>query len=297
MNLAPPLKLAEPAAKAQRPRPTVKAALTFRRGGARSFLAHQYMPHPFHMTRPFYLAGDPAGMATLYLQSSSGGLYGDDDLRLQIALEDRAKAHVTSQASTVVHAARGGTTRQSIEIDCGRESWLEYLPDPLILFSGACLRATIGARIDRGATLILADAFLSHDPTGSGAPFERYESSLEIRRVGESRPLLIERFCPSPAAWPPAALTAGPSFPCYGSLCLLTDDPITDAVAAIKQSLGAAGLDGARCYSGVSALPERGIVLTRILCRDGATLSAALEAAWRGARQALTGKPPPPRNK
>ncbi len=80
-----------PAARRQ-----VAAKLTFRRHGSRSFLAHQHTPHPFHLTRPFYLPGDPQGMATLYLQSSSGGLYGDDDLSLHIALEEGAGAHVTA---------------------------------------------------------------------------------------------------------------------------------------------------------------------------------------------------------
>ena len=70
-------------AEAERPAPggrAVGAALRFRRSGNKTFLVKQYTPHPFHITRPFYVDGDPDSMATLYLQSSSGGLYGDDDL-------------------------------------------------------------------------------------------------------------------------------------------------------------------------------------------------------------------------
>ena len=61
---------------------SVDASLTFRQRGGRTFLGGQLTPHPFHITRPFYRPDDPAGMATLYLQSSSGGLYGDDQLDL-----------------------------------------------------------------------------------------------------------------------------------------------------------------------------------------------------------------------
>ena len=60
-----------------------RSSLTFRRDPAgRTFIAGQRTEYPVHMTRPFRLPADPEGMLTLYLQSSSGGLYRGDDLRL-----------------------------------------------------------------------------------------------------------------------------------------------------------------------------------------------------------------------
>ncbi len=297
MNLVTPLKPVElptrgPAAPRQ-----VAAKLTFRRHGSRSFLAHQHTPHPFHLTRPFYLPGDPQGMATLYLQSSSGGLYGDDDLSLHIALEEGAGAHVTTQASTIVHAARGGTTQQSVVLDCGKESLLEYLPDPLILFAGARLRARFSAQLDRSAALIFADSFLVHDPGAGTSIFERFENDIVIRRRGEDLPLLIERQYLAATDWPAAGSLSLPSYGCHGSLGVISDCPCDEVAAAVKRGIAEAGLDRAACYAGVNALPERGLVWTRFLCRDGAALSGALAAAWCGARLALTGRQPPPRKK
>ncbi|WP_340117800.1 urease accessory protein UreD [Pelagibius sp. 7325] len=294
MNVTAPLAL--PAGSApQRRRST--AALTFRQRGGRSFLARQMTPHPFHLTRPFYLPDDPAGMATLYLQSSSGGLYGDDDLHLDIALEEGAAAHVTTQASTVVHAARGGLTRQQVSLTCARDSLLEFLPDPLILFAGARLQTTLTAEIERGAILVLADSFLAHDPAASAAPFERFDNDIVVRRRGESLPLLIERLRLGGADWPPAANRHLGAHACHGSLCVAHDRAGDAIAAAMKQALADSGLDRAACYGGVNALGERGVVWARLLCRDGAALSKALKAVWQGARVALTGRLPSPRNK
>lgn len=293
MNLVAPL----PTLAEARPRRRVGATLAFRRHGKRSFLARQMAPHPFHLTRPFYLPGDHPGMATLYLQSSSGGLYGDDDLALDIAMEDGTAAHVTTQASTIVHAARGGTTRQAVRLVCGRGSLLEYLPDPLILFAGARIEATLTAELDSGATLIFADAFLAHDPAAGGAPFERFDNDIEVRRRGHSLPLLIDRLRLTAADWPPRASLRLPAYACHGSLCVVHDGDGPLVAGAVKRRLEESGLDRTASYHGVNALPERGLVWARFLARDGAALTRALRAAWEGARLALTGRLPASRNK
>ncbi len=58
------------------------ATLRFARGGGRTFLKEQRTPYPFHTTRPHYLDADRPDLATLYLQSASGGLYRGDRLEL-----------------------------------------------------------------------------------------------------------------------------------------------------------------------------------------------------------------------
>ncbi len=305
MNIVAPLSrstVASPQAAHPRGRRRIAAELAFRRRGGRSFLARQHTPHPFHLTRPFYLPGDPAGMATLYLQSSSGGLYGDDDLSLNVALEEGTAAHVTTQASTIVHAARGGTTRQSVTLDCARDSLLEYLPDPLILFSSARIASRLTARLGRGATLVFTDAFLGHDPGtgGSGTradSFEAFDNDIVVHRHGEPLPLLIERQRLTAADWPPVSLLPDAVNICHGSLCVVADGPCEPVAEAVKRQLVESGPSPAACYAGVNALPERGLVWARFLCGDGGALSRALAAAWRGARLALTGAPPPLRNK
>jgi hypothetical protein len=81
----------------------VEASLHFSRGGGRTVLARQRVPYPFHATRTFYLDRARPEIATLYLQSASGGLYRGDSVALSIVADPHAAAHVTTQASTIVH--------------------------------------------------------------------------------------------------------------------------------------------------------------------------------------------------
>ncbi len=282
MTVHPAMPLAGPPVTAGR---EVAARLGFRAVGGRTHLAEQRTPHPFHITRPFRFAGDPEGMATLYLQSSSGGLYGDDRLSLDIAAGPRAAAHVTTQASSIVHHARGGETRVEVRLAAGEDALLEYCPDPAILFAGARLDAQVVARLGPGARLVLADAALTHDPAGIGAPFDRYRNEIRIETT-DGAPLLIDRGVVAGADW--HARCGG--WPCLGTMIVagaIDARAVGDGLrGAIDQPIGGAA------YAAVSVFEERRLVLLRVLATDGAALSTALETGWSAARTGLTGHPP-----
>lgn len=74
----------------------IEAALRFEYGGGRTFLQHQRVPYPFHITRPHALDAKRPDIATLILQSASGGLYDGDQLTLNIVAGEGTLAHVTS---------------------------------------------------------------------------------------------------------------------------------------------------------------------------------------------------------
>lgn len=267
----------------------VAATLRFRATAGRTWIAGQLAPHPFHVTRPFRVEGDPAGMATLYLQSSSGGLYGDDDLSLAITAEAGAAAHVTTQASAVVHHARGGETRQRVTLEAGDGALIEFCPDPVILFSGARLRQSVRARVGTGARLILTDAALAHDPDGARAPFDRLLSDIAVTEAS-GRALLIDRAEVSGADW--AARTGGR--PCVGAVVVAGGATAT-VVAALRAALET-DAEG-ETYAGVSGFPDRDVAVARFLSADGAALTKALRAGWAAAREALTGAAAPARRK
>ncbi|MEM9147039.1 MAG: urease accessory protein UreD [Pseudomonadota bacterium] len=264
----------------------VSAELEFKSGPKGTYLATQLTPHPFHITRPFRIAGDPHGMATLYLQSSSGGLYGDDDLSLSIRVGKGASAHVTTQASTVVHHARGGVSRMGVDIEAGEGALVEYLPDPSILFAGAHLEARTVLRLRPGARAILCDAVLTHDPHGQGDPFDRLSGETTV--IGPQGPLLADRFDVHGPDW---AARTGP-WPCHATLTV-AGDGAAGAVCAIRDAL----TDLPELWAGASAFADRDIAVARILAANGVSLTDALDRAWVAARTALTGAPPRLRKK
>jgi urease accessory protein len=269
----------------------VAASLGFVVAGARTILGPQHTPHPFHITRPFHLTGDPQGMATLYLQSSSGGLYGNDDLTLNVRAEAYSQVHLTTQAATVVHHARGGRTRQRIQIvaECG--TLLEYLPDPVILFSGADLVAQVDATLADGAILMLGDAAITHDPEGSGQSFTAFQNTIRINN-GRGVPILIERMKASGEDW--RARTGG--LPAYGVFFVagaIDAEAVHEAIAGVLEPHSASSA----VYAACAAFPERGVVIARFLCTDSVALSRIRDLAWSAARRAVTGLSPALRRK
>lgn len=263
----------------------VAAELRFRALGGRTFLARQFTPHPFHITRPFYHAGDPQGMATLYLQSSSGGVYAGDDLSLEIGLDAGAQVHVTTQASTIVHDARGREgARQTVCLDVAEGARLDYLPDPAILMTGAKFCNRVTARFGREARVILGDAQLSHDPEGHARPFSRLENEVEL--ISPEGTVLLDRFDLCGSDWP--ARTGG--FACSGMMIVVG---CADAGAQMQR----AGDTVPGVYAGLSVFSDRDIALIRFLAPDGAALSKVMAALWQAAATVLDGQPPAERRK
>ena len=158
----------------------------------RSFLRRQYASYPFHVCRPQFQDRTLPGLATLYLQSCSGGLYEDDRLDVGIAMGHGAEAHVSTQAATVVHTMPNGHAEQTVRLRAEAGSYLEYLPDPQILFPGSRCRSTISVALGGDGIAVVSDSFLQHDPTGKDGTFAAYCSEIVIG-TADGEVLAIDR--------------------------------------------------------------------------------------------------------
>ena len=132
-------------------------ALDFRRDAVgRTFIAKQYADYPFHICKAQYLDEQPSGMATLYIQSCSGGLFEDDRLSFTIHAAEGTAVHVTTQASTIVHSARGsGFAKQQGQIVAQSGALVEYLPDPMILFPRSRFKTSLTVQLAESASLLV----------------------------------------------------------------------------------------------------------------------------------------------
>jgi urease accessory protein len=260
--------------------------------GARTYLRRQFANYPFHLCRPHVAAGDPAGMITLYVQSISGGVYEGDRLRASLVAEDGARAHVTSQASTVVRGMERDGAAFEVEIEAGPESLVEYVPDATILFPGARLAATVRVRAHESATVIVGDSFLGHDPTGDGRPFDWYASDL-LLEAGDGTARVRDRFVLSGRDFAAGEPGIGGAYATQGTLYVFHAGGGTESVVeALRDALAGDGI-----YAGASTLPNGAGAWARILAADGAALKGAMTAAWSAAREALYGSRPSPRRK
>jgi urease accessory protein len=242
-------------------------------------LSRQFASYPFHLCRPFRFAGDPPELATLYVQSCSGGIYDGDRLSLRIEAPAKAQLHVTTQAATIVRSMRSAGARQDTVLEAEAGSLVEYLPDPLILFPQARLETSLCIRADREARLITGEAFLLHDPLALGRPFAHLGSVLEVEERASGRLLFRDRLAASGADW--VQRIPGVTGDAAGTATLLilgADTP--GLIGPLRSVLEAVpGL-----WGGASLLQREAGVVCRFLARDGRALRAGLDAVWRATR-------------
>jgi urease accessory protein len=256
-------------------------------------IASQYAAYPFHICRPFRYENDPAGMATVYMQSASGGLYEHERLETTLIADESAAAHVTSQASTIVHEMQGGCAQQDVALRVEANAWLEYLPDPLILFPGARVESRVRLVLAEGAQAIVADSFLAHDSKAAGRMFDRINSEVRIETTN-GKLLACDAFAVSGAEFREALALGGRGFATHGSMAMLSATAATDdALATIRAQLDFSD----DCYGGASLLPNNAGIWARLVARDGAALKRTMTAVWASMRRSMTGIAPVARRK
>lgn len=260
----------------------------------RTYISHQRVGYPFHITRPFYLDPDPAGLLTLYLQSVSGGIYRGEHLALSLEAEAGSQAQVTTQSATIVHRMQGGAeARQDMIIRVDAGALLEYLPDPLILFPGARFHTSLRVVAAPTATVILCDAFTQHDSEASGGRFERLVSDTRIERP-DGALLAFDRFDISGALGEAHFDGAGGVYPAHGTVIAVHDGcPAEELAGVLSEALG----ECSGIYAGASTMPHDCGAWARILAEDGHSLRAALKAASAAARRKVSGADPARRPK
>lgn len=251
------------------PRRDSRLDLAFRRSGNRTRIGRQFAAYPFHLTRSFDL--DPAipHLATVYLQSCSGGLYGGERLATAVSVGPGAAAHITSQAATIVHNARGNGTTQETALVLEPGAFLAVTPDPLVLFTGACLTATTRLAMAPGAVALLTETIAEHRLAGDGQPFERYESATLV--ASETGRLLVSDRMAIDGADFAAAIGGGDRrWTTAGTAFLLGAAPDLPTPAVALEAIEAPSSVG-----GVTALPNEAGLAVRMLATQSATIRGA----------------------
>ena len=259
---------------------------------ARTYLRRQYAGYPFHICRVQFQDRDIPDLATLYIQSCSGGVYEDDRLDFNLAVREHAQVHVSTQSATIVHTMPAGSAEQGVRIECEAGSYLEYLPDPQILFPGSSFRSGIRVRLCGNAVAVISDSFLRHDPTGKDGMFSAYSTEILIENSAGSA-LAIDRLKIDGGFQPSRPGILG-SFAAQGTLMIACLHPLPSAtfeeLLKVRLAEGEAAI-------GVTELPKNAGMLVRVLAVDGAALKRAMQMVWSAARLALKGSRPMERRK
>ena len=245
------------------------------------------------------LVSSVPGLSVILIESGGDNLASTFSLDLVdywlfvIAAEDGAKAHVTTQASSLAYRMPDGEARQHVRLSGGSGSLLEYLPDPTILFPEARVRSAITLRPSPGALIIAGDSFLPHDPAGTDRRFGLFAG--ETRVVGANgRVLALDRFSTTGADWAEQTTGVSGAHCMQGSLVAADDAaPLPELLEALREALAKT----AAVYGAASMLPNGCGVWARLLAADGMQLTETMTSLWTALRVQVTGRPPARRRK
>ena len=260
----------------------------------RSFIAHQYASYPYHICRAQYFDADPAGMATLYLQSCSGGLFENDQLKFKMVAGAGTAVHLTSQASTIVHSARGaGKASHCGTIIALPDSLVEYLPEPTILFPDSHLETRLDLQLGQNASIMVCDCFLLHDPLVKGAAPALLDASLNAT-LADGMIIARDRMRIEGDTWHASQPGAFGEWTCQGIVLVFTGlVPSNLLCSEIRNAISA--MDD--LYAGVTTLSQSRGICARFLSHEAVSLKAAMTAAWKATRKLLCGLEPAVRRK
>ncbi|MCX7341213.1 MAG: urease accessory protein UreD [Hyphomicrobiales bacterium] len=202
------------------------------------------------------------------LINTGGGLTGGDRFDACIAVDDGARAIVTTQAAEKIYRSQGPETLVSTHLTVGSGACLNWLPQEAIVFARANLRRTLEADIAPDATLIACESvYFGRFAMGEILEQASLRDRWRIRRGGKlilAEDVKIDRLVN--VTLQRKAVAAG----ARATATVLMVSP--NAPARVESAREA--LAGAVSESGVTGLD--GMLIARFLSSDAAALRADL---------------------
>jgi urease accessory protein len=109
--------------------------LTYAKHQDATRLIKAYSKAPLKIQRSFYPEGED--ICHNVILHTAGGMVGGDRLEQSLYLQPETHAFVTTAAASKVYRSNGLTAKQTANIQLDRLAYLEYLPQPTIVFNGA----------------------------------------------------------------------------------------------------------------------------------------------------------------
>ena len=267
-------------ALAESPGWQAQLGLRFGAQDGRTVLREQVHRGPLQVQRPFHPEG--TDLPHLYLLHPPGGLVAGDALTVEIAVEARARALVTTPAATKVYRTDdrpAASVRQRLTVAAGGS--LEWLPQETIVFAGGRVELETRVELEAGAAFVGWELIcLGRPAAGEAFAAGTCRQRLELWRAG--RPLGLER----------ARLDGGA--PVLGAAWGLQGAPVTATMFAFPcpaeplAELRALPVDGGALAS-ATRLDE--LLVCRYLGASAEHARRYFARAWALVRPAVIGRP------
>jgi urease accessory protein len=247
---------------------------------SRSTLSSLRHHGPLRVQKALWPEGpDPVHLIVLH---PPGGIAGGDALELALEIGARASALVTTPGAGHWYRADAPAT-QTVRLSVGEDATLEWLPQETIVHDGVQALATLELDVAAGGCAIGSEVTV----LGRRESGERLDSGLLRQRLALRREgvlLLDEHACVDAAGSRSGVALGGHHV--SGLLWAVARAPVSDALAGnVEAAMDASGV----ALAGATRADPH-LVLARAVDSSPQRVRAALHAAWRALRPALTGR-------
>lgn len=267
--------------------------LAFERIAGRTELTAHYQKTPMQITRPLYY--DPAlrDMAHTMIIATGGGTLQGDRHRIDVSCGAGASVHLGTQGATRLYRMERDYAVQFVNLAAGPGSYLEYLPDTTIPFTGSRYYQRVGVTAHPDATVVLGETMMA----GRLARGERHDYTVYCSDIEAHDPGGGLLFADPLRLVPREQEVTGPAvmdgFGLLSSLYVITRArPAQEVADAMHETLAGTGL-----RAGASVLPGDHGAWARILGMESPEVEAAFRLAWDAVRRLLLGVPAPERRR
>jgi len=123
----------------------------------KTIITDQYSQVPLYAQKALYYDEKLPNMAHLFIMSPSGGILQGDRYRIDISLANNAVSHITTQGATRIYKMNSNYATQLININVGKNCYLEFIPDQIIPFRNSRYYQKVSLNVDPSATLIYSE--------------------------------------------------------------------------------------------------------------------------------------------
>lgn len=244
---------------------------------------------PLRTTVPLYLDPSDPGLAFIYVQNPTGGVFAGDRLDTRLAVGEGARVQLTTQSATKLYRMDGDQARQEFDFDLAERSYLEYLPDPVIPQRGSQLSQRMNVEVGPHATLI-ATEIVGPGRLARGERFRYDRLAFDTAVFRDGKPLCVDASVLEPARRRPDRHGIFGTWNYLGTLLVVSPERAPEDLgdrlnAQLPHAEGVTGAAG--------PLPHRAGAVARILAHRAPAIRRELARAVSTARQEILGYPLP----
>lgn len=137
----------------------------------KTVIKDQFTKVPLFTQKALYLEESLPSMAYVYIMTPSGGILQGDRYRIDLALSNNARAHITTQGATRIYRMERNYATQMVNIFVEDGCYLEYIPDQIIPYRDSRFYQIVNAKVHDNATLVYSE-MLAPGRVASGESFE-----------------------------------------------------------------------------------------------------------------------------